>query len=163
VTRFTDHLCTQLVSTSNYSAIVNLHTLQITAPNTLFQSAEPSLVVSWQRLLTVEILQLHAVTSLLSGEYPITELSTHSLPYRTASQIQSQSYFTAGGLQHQFVLAPTPLRLTNRDFLFSCLSSVYCQQPWLVFIVVFLVPSGEFQNSTLNQAVTAYNISARTT
>jgi hypothetical protein len=40
----------QLVTTINYSAIVNLHTLQFTVTQTL--RSESSLVVSWQRIST---------------------------------------------------------------------------------------------------------------
>jgi hypothetical protein len=42
----------------------------------LFQPAVSSAAVPWQRLLTVELLQLPALMSLLSGKYPATELSS---------------------------------------------------------------------------------------
>jgi hypothetical protein len=42
----------------------------------LLQPAVSSLAVLWQRLLTVEILQLHILTSLLSAEYPATDLKS---------------------------------------------------------------------------------------
>jgi hypothetical protein len=72
---FIDHLCTPLGSTSNYSAVANLHTLKITAA-----PAKPSRAcrvfnsVLCQRLLTLEILHLPALTPLQSGEYPVAEL-----------------------------------------------------------------------------------------
>jgi hypothetical protein len=56
---FTDHFNTRLVNTLNYSAIANLHNLQIsTAYIKSIQSTVPSPVVPWQQLLRVEILQL---------------------------------------------------------------------------------------------------------
>jgi hypothetical protein len=49
VNGFIDHLYTPLGTTSNYSVIVNLHTLQITTtPAKLFQSAVSSSAVPWQ-------------------------------------------------------------------------------------------------------------------
>jgi hypothetical protein len=70
---FSDHLYTQLLSTSIYRAIVTLQNSQIsTATVKLFQPAVSSPAVAWQRLLTVEILQLYALES-----------SLHRLPYRT--------------------------------------------------------------------------------
>jgi hypothetical protein len=61
VNGFVDHFYTPLGTTSNYSATTNLHNSQLTiAPAKVFQTAVP-----WQRLLTVEILQLHALTSFL--------------------------------------------------------------------------------------------------
>jgi hypothetical protein len=73
VNGFTDHLYTRLGITSNYSATANLQNSQTTtAPGKAFSSLLSSPAVPWQRLLTVEILQLHALRS-----------SLHSLPYRT--------------------------------------------------------------------------------
>jgi hypothetical protein len=61
VIRFIGHLYTRLGTTSNYSATANLHNSQITtAPAKPFSSLS-SLSVPWQRLLTVEILQFHAL------------------------------------------------------------------------------------------------------
>jgi hypothetical protein len=90
-------------------------------PISLFQPTVFSTAVLWQRNLTVEFLQLPTLTSLLSGEYPATELfswppdfqlSTEqdrhlfsaTLPELNSSanpqltQSQSQNYFTTGGL-----------------------------------------------------------------
>jgi hypothetical protein len=73
VNRFIDQLHTRLWTTSTYSAIADLHNLQITtAPAKPFQPAVSSPAIPWQRLLTVEILQLHALKSAL-----------HRHPYRT--------------------------------------------------------------------------------
>jgi hypothetical protein len=48
VIRYTAHLYTQLVTTSNYSTTVNSHTLQFTTVGTKpSQSAVPSPVVTW--------------------------------------------------------------------------------------------------------------------
>jgi hypothetical protein len=56
---FIDHFNTRLVTTLTYSAIADLHTLQITTAHAKpFQSAESSSVVPWLRLLIVEFLQL---------------------------------------------------------------------------------------------------------
>jgi hypothetical protein len=75
VNGFIDYLHTRLGTTSNYSVTANLHNSQITtAPAKLFQTAVSSPAVPWQRLLTVEILQLHALKS-----------SLHRLPYGTHS------------------------------------------------------------------------------
>jgi hypothetical protein len=58
---------------SNYSATANLHNSQITtAAAKPFSSLLSSPAISWQQLLTVEILQLHMLRSCL-----------HSLPCRT--------------------------------------------------------------------------------
>jgi hypothetical protein len=66
------HLYTRHVSTSNYSATANLHYSQITtaAAKPFHPAVSPA--IPWQRLLTVEILQLHALKS-----------SLHRLSYRT--------------------------------------------------------------------------------
>jgi hypothetical protein len=72
VNGFTDHLYTRLGTTSSYNATIHKspqHALS------LFQLAVSS-AVPWQRLLTVEILQLHAVRP-----------SLHSFPCRTDSQL----------------------------------------------------------------------------
>jgi hypothetical protein len=59
-----------LGTASKYITTPNLHTLQITVANTKSSPAVPC-----QGLLTVEILQLPALMSFLSGEYPATEFS----------------------------------------------------------------------------------------
>jgi hypothetical protein len=69
VNGFIDHLYTRLGTTSNYGATADLHTLQITTANT--KSFQPSATVTWQRLLTMEILQFPALRS-----------SCHSCPCR---------------------------------------------------------------------------------
>jgi hypothetical protein len=85
VNGFTDHLYSELQV--NYSAIINLHTLQITtAPAKHFSSLLSSSAVRWQRLLTVESLQFPARRSYL-----------HSLPFRTqlsAHNSQAGGHFT---------------------------------------------------------------------
>jgi hypothetical protein len=77
---FLDHLYTRLGTTSNCSAIANLHTLNklLTLPLSRFQPAVSSPAVSWQWLLTVEILQLHALKSCLNGgSLPTASFLTH--------------------------------------------------------------------------------------
>jgi hypothetical protein len=97
---FTDHFNIQLVITLNYSAIADLHTLQITVTHTSVLSLLPH--VSWQRLLTVEILQLlrscliWMVAPFQLSTLAPTKSSLHRLTDK--AQSQSQSYFTTGGL-----------------------------------------------------------------
>jgi hypothetical protein len=69
---FSDHLYTPLMSTSNYSATI--FTIHKSPQHTLslLQPAVSSPAVPWQRLLIVEIFQLHMLKS-----------SLHKLPYRT--------------------------------------------------------------------------------
>jgi hypothetical protein len=71
---FIASLYTRLVTTSNYSPNANLHNLQnTTAPaKPFFRPAVSPSAVPWQRLLTMEILQLPALTSFL-----------HRRPFRT--------------------------------------------------------------------------------
>jgi hypothetical protein len=65
-----DGVCIGLGTTSNYSAAANLHDSQIiTVPAKALQPAMSSLPVSWQRLLIVEILLLHALKSSLHRLY----------------------------------------------------------------------------------------------
>jgi hypothetical protein len=73
VNGFIDHLYTQLVTTSNYNAIANLHTLQITRAHAKFsQSSFTShfLVTDFNNGDS----SASVLTSLLSGEYATTEL-----------------------------------------------------------------------------------------
>jgi hypothetical protein len=63
VNEFTDHLHTRLGITRNYSASINFHNSQITTvPSKFLQPAMSSSAIPWQRLLTMEILQLHALS-----------------------------------------------------------------------------------------------------
>jgi hypothetical protein len=76
VNGFIDPLCTRLVRTITYSATANLHNPQ--SPHqtlSLLQPAVSSLVVSWERLLTVEFLQLHALTPFPAGHRLTVELT----------------------------------------------------------------------------------------
>jgi hypothetical protein len=74
-----------LWSISNYSATAGLHNLQITTSTTnLFQPALSSPAVPWQRLLTVEILQLLALTSFFPR-----------VSFRTACQLFPQLSYSA--------------------------------------------------------------------
>jgi hypothetical protein len=56
-------------TSSNYSATANLYNSQISTAPAVSSQADP-----WQRLLTLKLLQLPALTSLFSGEYSATEL-----------------------------------------------------------------------------------------
>jgi hypothetical protein len=73
VNGYIDDLYIRHVSTSNCRATANLHNSQITtSPSKFFQPAVSSPAFPQQRLLTVEILQLHTIRS-----------SLNSLPCRT--------------------------------------------------------------------------------
>jgi hypothetical protein len=65
VNEFIDRLHTPLRTTSYYSAIADLHTLQIK----FSQTAVSPTAVPWQRLLTVKILQLHVLR--LFSQHPV--------------------------------------------------------------------------------------------
>jgi hypothetical protein len=75
---YIDHLYTPLGTASNCSAIAELHSLQITTATT---KPSPACCVlnsrSLATALTVEIIQFPALTSLLSGEYPASELGVN--------------------------------------------------------------------------------------
>jgi hypothetical protein len=117
VNGFIDHLYAPLGTTRNYSAISNLHTLQIT---TASAKSFPAYSVFTSRslatVLPVEILQFHVHRSSCHSR-PCRTLfinstitpSLFSLPCR-AQLSQSQSYFMTGGL--------------------SPISSSWCQDPW---------------------------------
>jgi hypothetical protein len=77
-------------------------------PLSLFQAVVSSPAVPWQRLLTVEILQLHALSFYL-----------HSLPYRTQLKSKSKLLYDLRFTANQFVLASSPLRPTTSDFSFQ--------------------------------------------
>jgi hypothetical protein len=73
VTRFNDHLCTQVVTTYNYNTIANLHTLQITGAHT--QSSQSAFT---SRFLVTDLNNADSsasvLTSLLSNKHPTTAL-----------------------------------------------------------------------------------------
>jgi hypothetical protein len=75
VNKFIDHLYPPLRTTSNYSAIADLHTLQITTEST---KHFPAYCVFTSRSLATasnsEDSSASVLTSLRSGEYPKTEL-----------------------------------------------------------------------------------------
>jgi hypothetical protein len=83
---FIYHLYTRLDTTSNYSAIAKLHNSQITTVAAkFFQIAVFSPALPWKRLLTVGILNFHAIKSSPNGDsLPIASFS-HRLLYRIDS------------------------------------------------------------------------------
>jgi hypothetical protein len=99
-TGFIDTLYTAPGTTRNYSTITDLHHLQFTAANTSVLSLLDSpIVVSWQRIHNRQLrLQL-----------PTPELDSILIP-------QSESHYNWRFTANQFVLAPSPLRLTVRFF-----------------------------------------------
>jgi hypothetical protein len=78
--RFIDHLCTRLGTASNYSATPNLHNSQITtAPAKHLLACCVFTSHSWQRLLTVEVFQLHVLKSSLDRLPYTTDLVAPSI------------------------------------------------------------------------------------
>jgi hypothetical protein len=76
-----DHLSIRFGSTSNYSAVANHHNSQITRPHSVsFAACVSSAAVPWQRLLTVEILQLHALQVLSERLQPSNCLVPSHIP-----------------------------------------------------------------------------------
>jgi hypothetical protein len=107
VNGFIDHLHTPLGTTSNYSAIANLHTLQITTPDaTPFPACCAFNSRSLATASTVEIPQPPALTSFLLGKYPTTELSS-TVNYSAISSHPPLQNSTE-------LIAPTVLVITSR-------------------------------------------------
>jgi hypothetical protein len=79
VTQIIGHLYTPLATTSNYNAVTIPHTLQITRPH-----AKSSQFAFTSRFLVTHLNNedpsASLLTSLLSGEYPTTELSQFCRP-----------------------------------------------------------------------------------
>jgi hypothetical protein len=99
VNGFTDHLYTQLVTTSNYSATGNLHNSQITtAPAKPFPDCCVFTTHSLECLLTVEILQLHTLTSSCHRRLCRTQLSYTAISFQLLLQSSNdwlpQSHFS---------------------------------------------------------------------
>jgi hypothetical protein len=81
-----DHFNTPLVTISNYSAIANLHILQIVTAH--FEPSQAAVTSSFPVTdLNNGDSSVSVLTSLLPGEYPTTELNSS----------QSQSYVTTDG------------------------------------------------------------------
>jgi hypothetical protein len=81
---FIDHLDTRLGTTNNCSAIAYLHILIITSASAkFFQPAASSPVLPWQRLLTVDNLQLHSPKfSVNGGSLPTASFPHSPLKYK---------------------------------------------------------------------------------
>jgi hypothetical protein len=107
VNGFTDHLYTRLGTTSSYSATANHNSQITTAPAKLFQPAVSLPAVPWQRLLTVEILQLHALKS-----------SLQRLAYRTGLVAQLSS--------RQLLCTDHAETLRFQQYLYCCASIRCC-------------------------------------
>jgi hypothetical protein len=98
---------TQLVATLNYSAIANLHVLQITRAFRLVFST----VCTVRFLVTASNngdSSAASLTLLPAGHHLTTEQNSKS---KSNSELLHDWRFTA----NQFVFAPSPLRLTTRD------------------------------------------------
>jgi hypothetical protein len=102
---FTDYL--QIVTTNNYNAIANLHTLQITTAH-----AKTSQSAFTSRFLVTDInnrdSSVSVLASLLSDEYPTTLNSS-----------KSKLFYEWRLTANQFVLVPSPSRLTIRVLFFN--------------------------------------------
>jgi hypothetical protein len=147
VTRFIGNFTTRLRTTSNYSAITNRHTLQITTAHS--KSFSACCVFTSRFLVTAsnsEVSSAFALTSLLSGEYPTTELTT-----------KSQSHIATNG-QSVLVSSPHLGLMTRYLLLFDSYSLVIVgRHLWREDGSVFCQ-----KNSKLTLSL-AYNISAWTT
>jgi hypothetical protein len=135
---FIDTLCTSRGTTSNYSTTADLHTSQFTtAPNKPFPSAV-STAVSWQRLLTVEILQLPALGSFpgrlsfrtawqlfpqlkwiaISSQPPLQSSTALSTSLHDLTRVESESYVTTDGQSASLSWNKAPIWGLRPDFLF---------------------------------------------
>jgi hypothetical protein len=130
---FTDHFNTRLVTTSNFSAIANLHALQIKTAHT-----KPSLSASTGRFSVMDLnngdYSASVFTSLLYGEYPTTELlhpgwrPSHTnlllfslqsdLQLTTVQRSQSHSHFTMAVYRQSVRLGAKPLETHGQNFFF---------------------------------------------
>jgi hypothetical protein len=99
----------------------------------LFQPAVSSPDVPWQRLLTVEILQLHALTPLLSGEYPATELKSAGLG---SSLYSLGADLTENTASNSFYIIVMGGCLAIDRVLLTCFPAVTKQRMFLLAIVV---------------------------
>jgi hypothetical protein len=95
---YIDHFNTRSVNTVNYSAISDLHTLQINATHAkTFQFAVSSPVVPSLTVSNSGDFSASAHTSLLFGEYPTTlptaptTSSLHRFPYKSELLLQLSS------------------------------------------------------------------------
>jgi hypothetical protein len=64
---FTNHFNTQLVTTFNYSAITDLHTLQITTAHAKYFQSVPSPVIPWLMASNSQDSSASMLTSLPAG------------------------------------------------------------------------------------------------
>jgi hypothetical protein len=88
---FIDHLYTQLVTTSNYNAIANLHTLQITRTH-----AKPSQSAFTTLFVVTDFKNGYSspsvLMSLLSGEYRKPEVNSKLCPVYNISARTNRNY-----------------------------------------------------------------------
>jgi hypothetical protein len=118
VIRFIEHL--RIVTTGNYSAIANSHTVQFTtARSKSSQSAVPSPVVAWWRIPTKSSASI--LMFLSAGNWPTT---VNSQLNSTDSRFYSDWLVTAAG--PHYITSTLPLQKTPvpRVLLFVVLTSV---------------------------------------
>jgi hypothetical protein len=116
----------------HYSFIAKLHTLQITTLLSFYQPAVSPTAISSQRLLTVEILQLPALISLLSGEYPATKLNQPTWASRYVASAGNPTENTCSNSFFYFVMGGC-LAMTRISF--TCSLAVTKQRMFLLAIV----------------------------
>jgi hypothetical protein len=115
---FINQLYTRLGITRNYRATANLHNSQITTATAKYFPAR--CVFTSRSLITAsnsgDSSALRALV-LCERRLPSNCLISSQTPVQNWLVSQSQSHFTTGGLpHHQFILAPSPFRLTATIF-----------------------------------------------
>jgi hypothetical protein len=113
----TDHFNTRILTTLNYSAIVDFHTLQITSAHAkIFQPTMFSSGISWERILTIAIPLFSCSSPLCTAAPSSWELLLQISLYRDwISKSNSKLLYVWQFTANQFVLESSPLRTTTKD------------------------------------------------
>jgi hypothetical protein len=120
VTQFIDHSYTQLITTSNYSAFANLHTLQIIRAHAKsFQSASIS------RFPVTDLNNRNSSASVLMS----LPTASYSTTQQTHCQSQSQSHIATDGQSVSLGVEPHLRLMTRYLFLFDSYSLVIVERP----------------------------------
>jgi hypothetical protein len=116
VNGFIDHLYTPLGTVSNYSAVANLHTLQITtAPAKLFSSLQ-IFISCYLATASVTGDSSTSHAQVLSSQPPVQNCLKRKL---TTNWVRVRVTLRLAITASQFVLATSPLRLTISNFIFQ--------------------------------------------
>jgi hypothetical protein len=110
---FMDHLYTRLGATSDSGQLL-IFTIHKSPQNplSLFQPALSTPAVTWQWLLTVDILQPHSLKYSLNGGFLPTDSFSRRLPYRidsVKSEPESECYVTTDSQSASLSLNKTPI------------------------------------------------------